>query len=80
MFLRAAVCFTRLVPGEDRELLAAPGDRAHLLRVAEAARLRPPQPPAARRKSPAGRVEWDWRERKEAEHYAAIPPGRAKPP
>ncbi|MFE2059521.1 hypothetical protein [Streptomyces sp. NPDC059446] len=80
VFLRAAVCFTRLVPGEDRELLAAPGDRAHLLRVAEAARLRPPQPPAARRKSPAGRVEWDWRERKEAGHYAAIPPGRAKPP
>ncbi|MFG3518340.1 hypothetical protein [Streptomyces bobili] len=36
----------------NRELLAAPGDRAHLLRVAETARLRPPQPPAARRQGP----------------------------
>ncbi|MEU4039662.1 hypothetical protein [Streptomyces collinus] len=63
IFLRAAACFTRLVSGEDQELLAAPGDRGHLLRVAETARLRPPQPPAARRKGPVGRVEWDWRER-----------------
>ncbi|MEU7154585.1 hypothetical protein AB0B15_42250 [Streptomyces sp. NPDC045456] len=36
----------RLVSGEDQELLAAPGDCAHLLRVAETARLRPPQPPS----------------------------------
>ncbi|CQR59469.1 hypothetical protein [Streptomyces leeuwenhoekii] len=77
IFLRAAARFTRLVAGEDQELLAAPGDRAHLLRVAERARLRPPQPPAARRKSPVGRVEWDWRERQEAERYEAIPARRA---
>jgi hypothetical protein len=67
VFLRAAACFTRLLSGEDQELLAAPGDRGHLLRMAERARLRPPQPPAARRQGPAGRVEWDWRERQEAE-------------
>ncbi|GGT42576.1 hypothetical protein [Streptomyces chromofuscus] len=42
VFLRASACFTRLVSGEDQELLAAPGDRGHLLRVAETARLRPP--------------------------------------
>ncbi|WP_435271174.1 hypothetical protein [Streptomyces sp. 1222.5] len=80
IFLRAAACFTRLVAGEDQELLAAPGDRAHLLRVAETARLRPPQPPAARRQDPVGRVEWDWRERQEAERYEATSARRAKPP
>ncbi|MDI1455603.1 hypothetical protein NHG22_17515, partial [Streptomyces sp. ATE26] len=78
IFLRAAACFTRLIAGEDQELLAAPGDRGHLLRVAETARLRPPQPPAARRKGPVGRVEWDWRERQEAERYEAMPARRAK--
>ncbi|MGG8397708.1 hypothetical protein ACQ87O_00035 [Streptomyces lividans] len=77
VFLRAAACFTRLVSGEDQELLAAPGDRTYLLHVAETARLRPPQPPAARRKGPAGRVEWDWRERQEAEKYEAMPVRRA---
>jgi hypothetical protein len=61
VFLRAAACFARLMPGEEQELLAAEGDRTHLLRLAEAARLRPPQPPAAHRTGPAGRVEWDWR-------------------
>jgi hypothetical protein len=79
VFLRAAACFSRLVSNEDQELLAAPGDRAHLLRGAETARLRPPQPPTARRKGPVGRVEWDWRERQEAERYEAIPAGRARP-
>ncbi|MFE2267134.1 hypothetical protein [Streptomyces griseosporeus] len=79
IFLRAAACFTRLLPGEDQELLAAPGDRGHLLRVAETARLRPPQPPAAHRQGLAGRVEWDWRERQEAEKYEPIPAKRARP-
>ncbi|MEU9401250.1 hypothetical protein [Streptomyces sp. NPDC048242] len=79
VFLRAAACFTRLVSGEDQELLAAPGDRGHLLRVAEMARLRPPQPPAARRQGPVGRVEWDWRERQEAEQYEAMPASRVRP-
>ncbi|MFJ9473047.1 hypothetical protein [Streptomyces caniferus] len=79
IFLRAAACFTRLVPGEDQELLTGPGDRGRLLRVAETARLRPPQPPAARRKGPAGRVEWEWRERQEAERYEAISASRVRP-
>ncbi|MEV6399206.1 hypothetical protein AB0M39_31215 [Streptomyces sp. NPDC051907] len=79
VFLRAAACFTWLVPGEDQELLVAPGDRGYLLRVAETARLRPPQPPAARRKGPVGRVEWDWRERQEAERYEATPASRTGP-
>ncbi|WP_318275467.1 hypothetical protein [Streptomyces pharetrae] len=79
VFLRAAACFTRLLSGEDQQLLAAPGDRRHLLHMAETARLRPPQPPTARRKGPAGRVEWDWRERQEAERYEAIPARRARP-
>ncbi|WP_328558447.1 hypothetical protein [Streptomyces coelicoflavus] len=78
VFLRAAVCFTRLVSGEDQELLATPGDREHLLRAAETARLRPPQPPAARRQGPADCVEWDWCERQEAEQYKA-PSSRARP-
>ncbi|MFF4985471.1 hypothetical protein ACFY3O_36200 [Streptomyces sp. NPDC001046] len=79
VFLRAAACFTRLLSGEDQELLTAPGDRGHLLRMAETAMLRPPQPPTARRQGPAGRVEWDWRERQEAERYEAIPARRARP-
>ncbi|UXY24863.1 hypothetical protein N8I84_42550 (plasmid) [Streptomyces cynarae] len=79
IFPRAAACFARLLSGEDEELLATPGDRAHLLRVAETARLRPPQPPAARRKGPAGRMEWDWRERQEAERYEAMPARRVRP-
>ncbi|MGW5482945.1 hypothetical protein [Streptomyces sp. NPDC004008] len=79
VFLRAAACFTRLVSGEDQELLVAPGDRAHLLRVAETARLRPPQPPVARRQGRVGRVEWDWRERQEAERYKAVLTSRVRP-
>lgn len=79
VYLRAAARFTRLVSGEDQELLAAPGDRAHLLRVAETAKLRPPQPPAARCQGPVGRVEWDWCERQEAERYEAVPTSRVRP-
>ncbi|MEU0213818.1 hypothetical protein ABZ281_01405 [Streptomyces sp. NPDC006265] len=63
VFLKAAVCFARLAPGEEEYLLAGPHDRMHLLRVAETARLRPPQPPAGQRTGPVGRVQWDWRER-----------------
>ncbi|MER7481258.1 hypothetical protein ABTX60_27065 [Streptomyces sp. NPDC126510] len=79
VFLKAAVCFARLAPGQDQHLLAGPNDRTHLLRVAEGARLRPPQPPADQR---TGRIQWDWRERKEAQHYDTmltrhqIPPSR----
>jgi hypothetical protein len=79
VFLRAAACFARLVPGEDQALLAAAGDRTHLLRLAETARLRPPQPPAARRVDRVGRVEWDWREQQEAKKYDTMLVVREKP-
>ncbi|MCX4878127.1 hypothetical protein [Streptomyces sp. NBC_00847] len=72
VFLKAAVCFARLAPAQDEHLLAGPHDRTHLLRVAEVARLRPPQPPAGQRTGPAGRIQWDWRERKEAQRYDAM--------
>ncbi|EXU62525.1 hypothetical protein Z951_40960 [Streptomyces sp. PRh5] len=69
VFLKAAVSFARLAPGQDQHLLAGPHDRTHLLRMAEAARLRPPQPPVDQRTGPVGRIQWDWRERKEAQCY-----------
>ncbi|MFF8961049.1 hypothetical protein [Streptomyces sp. NPDC014894] len=69
VFLKAAVCFAHLAPGQNQQLLAAPGDRPHLLRLAETARLRPPQPPAARRQN---RIMWDWREQREASRYDAM--------
>ncbi|MEK8146679.1 hypothetical protein NKH18_51625 [Streptomyces sp. M10(2022)] len=50
-FLRAAACFTRLASGEDQELLTVPGDRGHLLRMAETARLRPPSRPRSAAKA-----------------------------
>ncbi|MET4648236.1 hypothetical protein ABID95_008006 [Streptomyces atratus] len=79
IFLQAAVCFARLAPGQDQQLLAAPGDRTHLLSIAETARLRPPQPPADGRKGPSGRVEWDWREQREASRYDGMPTARKRP-
>ncbi|MFF4427469.1 hypothetical protein ACFY04_43355 [Streptomyces sp. NPDC001549] len=72
VFLRAAACFAELTPTADRWLLACPGDRPLLLRLAEQAKLRPPQPPAGQRTGPRSRTEWDWRERKEAGRYDAI--------
>ncbi|MFG2369786.1 hypothetical protein ACGFY3_51000 [Streptomyces mirabilis] len=80
VFLKAAACFARLAPGQDQELLAAPGDRPHLLRLAQTARLRPPQPPAADRTGSAGRIVWDWRERREAGRYDAMLAPRGRPP
>jgi hypothetical protein len=64
VFLEAAVCFARLAPAQGQHLLAGPHDRTHLLRVAEVARLRPPQPPcrSAHRPYPVGLAE-----RKEAQ-------------
>ncbi len=80
VFLEAAVCFARLAPGQDQHLLAGPHDRTHLLRVAETARLRPPQPPAGQRTGPAGRTQWDWRERKEAQRYDTMLARHQTPP
>jgi hypothetical protein len=77
LFLKAAVCFAQLAPGQDQHLLARPHDRTHLLRVAEAARLRPPQPPAGQRTL---QIQWDWRERKEAQRYDAMLTRHQTPP
>ncbi|WP_328543729.1 hypothetical protein [Streptomyces europaeiscabiei] len=80
VFLKAAVCFARLAPGQDQHLLAGPHDRTHLLLVAEAARMRPPQPPVGQRTGPVGRIQWDWRERKEAQYYDAMLTRHQTPP
>ncbi|MEV0487836.1 hypothetical protein AB0I69_45470 [Streptomyces sp. NPDC050508] len=74
------MCFARLAPGQDRHLLAGAHDRTRLLRVAEAAGLCPPQPPAGQRTGPAGRTRWDGREREEAQRYDAMPMRRQTPP
>ncbi|MGA5361132.1 hypothetical protein [Streptomyces purpurascens] len=79
VFLRAAACFALLAPGQDQQLLAASGDRPQLLRLAEAARMRPSQPPAANRKGPAGGIVWDWLEQREAARYDAMLEWRARP-
>jgi hypothetical protein len=69
-FLRAAGCFAALTG--SRELLARPNERPHLLRLAESAKLRPPQPPGRRKAGPGGLVVWDWAEHREAEHYQRL--------
>lgn len=69
-FLRAASHFAALT--ETTHLLAKPQDRTALLRLAEAAKLRPPQPPATQRIGPPGRVEWAWHERHEARRYDGL--------
>ncbi|MGW5639767.1 hypothetical protein [Streptomyces sp. NPDC003832] len=79
VFLDAATLFARLAPGQDQHLLAQPGDRPHLLNLAETARLRPPQPPTAHRMGPAGHTVWDWREQHEASHYDTMLTPRTKP-
>ncbi|MDC0773918.1 hypothetical protein [Streptomyces sp. HD] len=80
IFLEAAVCFARLAPGHNQHLLVGPHDRTPLLRVAEAARLRPPQPPAEQRTGPVGPILWDWLERKEAQHYDSMLARHQTPP
>lgn len=80
VFLKAAVCLARLAPGQDRHLLAGTHDRPRLLRVAEAAGLCPPQPPVGQRTGLAGRVQWDWREREEAQCYDAMLTRHQTPP
>ncbi|MFF3343568.1 hypothetical protein [Streptomyces flavidovirens] len=68
-FLRTAARFAQLAASPDEPLLARPEDRPLLLRTAEAAKLRPPQPSAAGRTAPRGRAVWDWRETQEAARY-----------
>ncbi|MET8538438.1 hypothetical protein ABZV67_43850 [Streptomyces sp. NPDC005065] len=66
-FLRAATRYAHLTG--TTHMLAGPGDRPAVLRLAEKARLRPPQPPAAVRTGKRGSVVWDWRETREAHGY-----------
>ncbi|WP_052414337.1 hypothetical protein [Streptomyces decoyicus] len=68
-FLRAAACYAALTGSQ--ELLASPNERPHFLRLAEGAKLRPPQPPG-RRRAGSGLVVWDWAERREAEYYQRL--------
>lgn len=63
-FLRAATSFARLTGAAH--LLAEPPERPALLRLAETARLRPPQPPGTHRADRPAKVVWDWRETQEA--------------
>ncbi|MCM1976495.1 hypothetical protein [Streptomyces sp. G1] len=68
VFLRAAARYAHLT--QTAHLLADPGQRPALLRLAETARLRPPQPPDAEDGGGKGAVVWDWREVQEAHgHY-----------
>ncbi|MFI6125412.1 hypothetical protein ACIBCU_37845 [Streptomyces sp. NPDC051064] len=64
MFLRAATRYAHLT--QTPHLLAAPGHRPALLRLAESARLRPPQPPLPARATRRSAVVWDWRETHQA--------------
>ncbi|MGO4462617.1 hypothetical protein AB4039_35820 [Streptomyces sp. M-16] len=71
VFPRAAARYAHLTG--TAHLLAGPGERPAVLRLAETARLRPPQPPAAPtiKGNNGGRalVVWDWREVREAHGY-----------
>lgn len=73
-FLRAATRYAHLTG--TAHMLAGPGDRPALLRLAEKARLRPPQPPTAVRTGKRGTVVWDWRETREAHGYGPTPTAR----
>ncbi|MFJ3842355.1 hypothetical protein ACIPY6_43725 [Streptomyces sp. NPDC090054] len=64
VFLRAATHYAHSTAAAH--LLAEPGERPALLRLAETARLRPPQPPDARNARRPGKAVWDWREVREA--------------
>lgn len=67
VFLRAAARYAHLT--QAAHLLAGPGERPAVLRMAETAGLRPPQPPGAERAGREGAVVWDWREVREAHGY-----------
>ncbi|MFI1869193.1 hypothetical protein [Streptomyces jumonjinensis] len=71
VFLRAATYYARLTGTTC--LLAEPGERPALLRLAGTARLRPPQPPGAQNASRPGTAVWDWREVREARGYRPAP-------
>ncbi|MFE7328176.1 hypothetical protein ACFU8W_24975 [Streptomyces sp. NPDC057565] len=74
VFLRAAARFTRLIPAPGAPLLMRPEEHPGLLRLAEQARLRPPQPGVDQRgAAPARGIEWFYRELAESGMYAEVP-------
>ncbi|MFF7300602.1 hypothetical protein [Streptomyces sp. NPDC008265] len=74
-FLDAAAHFTRLAPAPGLPLLVRPEEHPALLRLAEQARLRPPQPgmDTERRAAPARGIEWFYRQLKETGLDAEAP-------
>ncbi|MFE3578222.1 hypothetical protein [Streptomyces vinaceus] len=77
VFLRAAAHYARLTAAAH--LLAEPGERSALLRLAEAVRLRPPQPPGSQNAGRPGTVVWDWREAREAREARRYRPASTAP-
>ncbi|AZM57368.1 hypothetical protein DMA15_36445 [Streptomyces sp. WAC 01529] len=74
VFLRAAAHFTRLLPAPGAPLLIRPEEHPALLRLAEEARLRPPQPGMDTEHDavPAG-IEWFYHQLKETGVDAEVP-------
>lgn len=74
VFLRAAARFTRLTPAPGAPLLIRPEEHPGLLRLAEQARLRPPQPSTdiERGAVPARGIEWFYRELRESGMDAGV--------
>jgi hypothetical protein len=68
-FLHAAATFAALT--HSQHLLVHQDERPHLLRLAENAKLRPPQPPPPQPARTRG-VVWDWAERGQAERYETL--------
>lgn len=67
LFLDAAAHFTRLAPAPGLPLFIRPEEHPALLRLAEQARLRPPQPDTETERAPvpARGIEWFYRQLKE---------------
>ncbi|MFF3826215.1 hypothetical protein ACFYXN_20460 [Streptomyces griseus] len=76
-FLRAAAYFARLAPTPGVPLLIRPEEHPDLLRLAEQARLRPPQPSTGIEygATPARGLEWFYRQLKET----GLDPGVVQP-
>ncbi|MFF3653616.1 hypothetical protein ACFYXV_33880 [Streptomyces sp. NPDC002181] len=70
-FLHAATRYAHLTG--TTPLLAEPSERPALLRLAEFARIRPPQPPGVQSAGRPGTVVWDWHEVREARGYRPMP-------
>ncbi|MGW6412959.1 hypothetical protein ACWF95_38315 [Streptomyces vinaceus] len=82
LFLNAAAHFTRLTPAPGLPLLVRPEEHPALLRLAEQARLRPPQPgmdTTAPGAVPASGIEWFYRQLKETGLDGAAPQPLRRP-